>query len=93
MYVWKMLESNVLNLNPSIVYLWKERRSRMCVESHAALAHLGSICFNSFRWKAARLFNNMPKHIGNLTDCLILCLNKELDLYHFTILDLPNTLK
>ena len=64
-----MLESKVLNFNPPIIYLWNERRSRMCVESHVAPGHLGSICYNNFRWKAARLFNNMPKHIRNLAVC------------------------
>ena len=54
-YVWKMLESKVLNFNPPIISLWNERRGRMCVESHVASVHLGSICYNSFRWKAARL--------------------------------------
>ena len=54
-----MLESKVLNFNPPIISLWNERRGRMCVESHVASGHLGSICYNSFRWKAARLFNNI----------------------------------
>ena len=57
-----MLESKVLNFNPPIISLWNERRGRMCVESHVATGHLGSICYNSFRWKAARLFKNMPKN-------------------------------
>ena len=35
-YVWKMLESKVLNFNPPIISLWNERRGRMCVESHVA---------------------------------------------------------
>ena len=29
-YVWKMLESKVLNFNPPIISLWNERRGRMC---------------------------------------------------------------
>ena len=63
----------------------------MCVESHVATGHLGSICYNSFRCKAARLFNNMPKHIRNRTVCSTLCFKKKLDLYLSTIPDLPNT--
>ena len=90
-YVWKMLESKVLNFNPPIITLWNERRGRMCVESHVASGHLGSICYNSFRWKAARLFNNMPKNIRNLTVCSTLCFKKKLDLHLSTIPDLPNT--
>ena len=74
-----MLESKVLNFNPPIISLWNERRGRMCVESHVASGHLGSICYNSFRWKAARLFNNMPKNIRNLTVCSTLCFKKKLD--------------
>ena len=80
-----MLESKVLNFNlihPLFLYgLNVERRGRMCVESHVAsghLADLGSICYNSFRWKAARLFNNMPKNIRNLTVCSTLCFKKKL---------------
>ena len=41
--------------------------------------------------KAARLFNNMPKNIRNLTVCLTSCFKKKLDLYLSTIPDLPNT--
>ena len=44
-YVWKMLESKVLNFNPPIISLRNERRGRMCVESHVASGHLGSICY------------------------------------------------
>ena len=29
-YVWKMLESKVLNFNPPIISLWNERRGCMC---------------------------------------------------------------
>ena len=54
-YVWKMLESKVLNFNPPIISLWNERRGRMCVESHVASGHLGSICYNSFRWNFRHL--------------------------------------
>ena len=65
----------------------------MCVESHAATGHLGSIWYKSFtfRWKAARLFNNMPKNIRNLTVCSTLCFKKKLDLDLSIIPDLPNT--
>ena len=88
-----MLESKVLNFKPPIISLWNERRGRLCVESHVATGHLGSICYNSFRWKAARLFNNMPKNIRNLTVCSTLCFKKKLDLHLSTIPlpDLPNT--
>ena len=44
-----MLESKVLNFNQPIISLWNERRGCMCVESHVATGHLGSICYNSFR--------------------------------------------
>ena len=44
-YVWKMLESKVLNFNPPVISLWNKRRGRMCVESHVASGHLGSICY------------------------------------------------
>ena len=71
-----MLESKVLNLNPPTISLWNERRGRICVESHVASGHLGSLCYNSvsFRLKAARLFN-MPKNIRNVTVCSTLCFN------------------
>ena len=45
-YVWKMLESKVLNFNSPIISLWNERRGHMCGESHVATGHLGSICYN-----------------------------------------------
>ena len=66
-----MLESKVLNFNPPIISLWNERRGRMCVESHVASGHLWSICYNSFRWKAARLFRRAPmwQQSGTLQFC------------------------
>ena len=31
--------------------------------------HLGTLCHNSFRNRAATLFNCLPKHIGNIVNC------------------------
>ena len=86
-----MQDSKVLNFNPPIISLWNERRGRMCVESHVATGHLRSICYNSFKWKAVRLFNNMLKNIRNLTVCLTWCFKKKLDLHLSAIPDLLNT--
>ena len=51
-------EINVTNIITELINI---------ITSHVATGHLGSISFNSFRWKATRLFNNMPQNIRNLT--------------------------
>ena len=62
-YVWKIIEGLVPNFSKPIVCSYSERRGRSCIVSHVHLGRLGSLAYNSFRWRAIRLFNAMPKYI------------------------------
>ena len=66
-----------------------ERRGRLCYTQHVPVGHIGSICFNSFRWKASRLFNALPANIRNTTNCETSVFKKKVDSYLQTILDNP----
>ena len=61
--MWKILENLVPNLIPKVQIYTSERRGRLCYTQHVPVGHIGSICFNSFRWKASRLFNALPANI------------------------------
>ena len=81
-YVWKILEAKVPNLSsPILCYGMDSRLGRMCKVSNVASGHVGTLSYHSFRWKAIRLFNNLPKHIRNLAHCSILVFKKKLVLY------------
>ena len=88
-YVWKILESIVPNLSRPIEYYISDRRGRLCVVSHTCLGHLGTLLFNSFRFRAIRLFNAMPISIRNLTLCSVISFKSKLDLYLSNISDNP----
>ena len=70
-YVWKILEGLVPNLYPPICTKTSDRRGRTCISSHLNVGRLGTLEFNSFRWCAIRLFNQLPLFVRNTTVCSI----------------------
>ena len=58
-YVWKILEGLVPNLYPPICSKTPDRRGRTCISSHINVGRLGTLEYNSFRWCAIRLFNQL----------------------------------
>ena len=68
-YVWKIIEGLVPNFSKPIVCSYSERRERSCIISHVNLGRLGSLAYNSFRWRAIRLFNAMPMYIRYISSC------------------------
>ena len=66
-YVWKILESIVPNLNIPITCYSSIRRGRLCAASHVGIGHLGTLVCHSFRFRGIRLFNAMPKQIRDLS--------------------------
>ncbi len=88
-YMWKIAEQLVPNLSPTIDFQKSDRRGRMCYVNSVPANHLGTLCHNSFRWKATRLFNTIPKHLRDITNCSVLCFKKKLDIYLKTITDSP----
>ena len=76
-YVWKILEGLVPNLFPPICTQTLDRRGRTCITSHINVGHLGTLEYNSFRWRAIRLFNQLPLFVRNTTLCSIHSFKKQ----------------
>ena len=70
-YVWKNLEGLVPNLFPPICTKESDRRGRTCITSHINVGRLGTLEYNSFRWRAIRLFNQLPLFLRNVTVCSV----------------------
>ena len=82
-YVWKIWEGLVPNLCPPICTKESDRIGRTCITSHINIVRLGSLEYNSFRWRAIRLFNQLPLLLRNVTICSVHSLKKKM---HFTYL-------
>ena len=67
--MWKILERKVPNFSPPIQCHISDCRGRMCSSGVVPTGHLGTLCHNSFRNRAATLFNCLPKHIRNIVNC------------------------
>ena len=89
-YIWKIVESSVPNLTIPIETTVSDRRGRFCNESHVVDGRIGTLAYNSFRWKAIRLFNCLPIELRNLSACSILTFKKKLDLHLSNICDDPS---
>ena len=88
-YVWKILESIVPNLNIPITCYSSIRRGRLCETSHVGIGHIiGTLVYHSFRFRGIRLFNAMPKQIRDLS-CSVSSFKYQLDKYLSTIPDTP----
>ena len=59
----------VPNFSPPIQCHISDRRGRLCSSGVVPTGHLGTLCHNSFRNRAATLFNCLPKHIRNIVNC------------------------
>ena len=88
-YVWKIIEGLVPNYSKPIVCSYSERRGRSCIISHVNLGILWSLAYNSFRWRAIRLFIAMPKYIRCTSSCSVVSFKSKLDCYLKNITDLP----
>ena len=88
-YVWKILECQVPNFSPPIRSRISDRRGRACIASHVGVGRLGTLAYNSFRWRAIRMFNQLPLFLRNTTVCSVYGFKKKLDLYLSTVPDIP----
>ena len=87
-YVWKIVEGLVPNLSDPITCSLSDRRGRTCIVYHAGAGRLGTLKYNSFRWRSIRMFNRLPKCISMLSSCSVR-FKSELDSYLRNIVDLP----
>ena len=88
-YVWNILEGLVPNLFPPICTKTSDRGGRACISSHINVGRLGALEYNSFRWCAIRLFNQLPLFVRNATVCYIHSFKKQLDSYLAIVPDSP----
>ena len=58
MYIWKIIEGLAANFSNPITSTLSGRRGRSCVISHVNVGRVGTLAYNSFRWRSIRLFNN-----------------------------------
>ena len=90
-YVWKILECQVPNFSPPIRSRTSDRTGRACITSHVGVGRLGTLAYNSFRWRAIRIFNQLPLFLHNTTVCSVYSFKKKLDLYLSIVPDIPCT--
>ena len=88
-YIWKILESMVPNLSQPITYHFSDRRGRLCYSDHVSSGRIGTLSYNSFRWRAIRLFNCLLRHVRNMTSCSTVIFKKKLDQFLCNLDDKP----
>ena len=86
-YMWKIVGKLVPNLNTPITWKLSERRGRLCDVLSVVPGAVGTKCYH--KWHAIRLFNSLPQHLRNLTDCSVHMFKNRLDKYLSTLLDDP----
>ena len=88
-YVWQIIEGLVPNLSDPITCSFSDRRGRDCVVCHSGGGRLGTLKYNSFRWRSIRMFNRLPKSICMLSSCSVVGFKSKLDSYLRNSVDLP----
>ena len=92
-YVLKIFECQVPSFSPPIRSRTSDRRGRTssCIASHVGVGRLGTLAYNSLRWCAIRMFNQLPlsSPLCNTTVCSVYSFKKKLDLYLSTVPDIP----
>ena len=55
-----IIEGLAPNFSNPITSTFTGRRGRSCVISHINLGRVGTLSYNSFRWRSIRLFDSLP---------------------------------
>ena len=84
----KIIENKSQTLSDPILCNFSDRRGGSCVISHVNTGRQGTLAYNSFRWRAIRLFNFLPKSICDITNCSVCNFKQRLDCYLNSIPDL-----
>ena len=71
------IEGLVPNISKPIVCSYSEHRGMSCIVSHVHIGRLGSLAYNSFRWRAICLFNAMPKFIRCIYSCSVVRIQNQ----------------
>ena len=78
-YIWKIIESLAPNFSNPIINTLSGRRGRSCVISHIDVGRVGTLAYNSFRWRSIRLFNSLPMNLRSISSCSVLRFKTQLD--------------
>ena len=89
-YIWKIIESLVPNLQPKITLTSSTRRGRLCCKENVPRGRQGTLMFNSFRWQAIRLFNSLPSSIRNISRVNVKVFKAKLDSFLSKLRDAPS---
>ena len=76
----------VPNLSDPITCSFSDRRGKFLLYG---AGRLGTLKYNSFRWRSIRMFNRLPKAIRMLSSCSVVEFKSQLDYHLRNIVDLP----
>ena len=63
-YIWKIIESLAPNFSNPIISTISGCRGRSCVISRVNVGRVGTLVYNSFRWRSICLFNSLTMNRG-----------------------------
>ena len=64
-------------------------RSRSCIISHDNVGRIGTLTYDSFRWRSIRRFNSLPMHLRSISSCSVLTFKTQFDIFLGSVEDLP----
>ena len=56
---------------------------------HFNVGRVGTLAYNSFKWRSIRLFNSLPMHLRSISPCSVLRFKTQLDGGHPVMAWLP----
>ena len=87
-YILTIVEGLDPNFSNPITSTFSRRRGRSCVISHVNVGRVGTLAYNSFRWRSIRLFNSLPMHLRSISLCSVLRFKTQLDSFLGSVEDL-----
>ena len=83
-YIWKIIEDLAVNFSNPITNTFSGRRGRSCAISHVNVGRVGTLSYNSFRWR----FHSLPMHLRSISSCSVLRFKTQLDIFLGSVGDL-----
>ena len=88
-YIWKIIDGLSPNFSNPITSTVSGRRGRSCVISNVNVGRVGTLAYNSFRWRSIRLFNILPMHLRSISSCSVLRFKTQLYIFQWSVEALP----
>ena len=88
-YSLKIIEGLAPNFSNPITSTFSGHRGRSCVISHVNVGRVGTLAYNSFRWRSIRLLNSSPMHPRSIYSCSVFRFKTQLDIFLGSVEDLP----